>query len=94
MEYTLAFSNVKTVAVFRSRPRSESRISIEGLAASSARIPDSYTVVSRAPRREDVTNGMAYIIEVADQFCIFVQNLLLQRAELGLILVGIAPRVG
>jgi len=41
MEYTLAFSNVKTVAVFRSRPRNESRISIEGLAASSARIPDS-----------------------------------------------------
>jgi hypothetical protein len=46
MEYTLAFSNVNTVAVFRSRPRNESRISIDGLAASSASIPESYTAVS------------------------------------------------
>lgn len=42
MEYTLAFRSVKTVAVLRSRPRNESRISTEGFAASSARIPESY----------------------------------------------------
>jgi hypothetical protein len=46
MEYTLAFSRVKTVAVLRSRPRNESRISTEGFAASSARIPESYNDVS------------------------------------------------
>lgn len=90
MEYTLAFSNVKTVAVFRSRPRNESRISIEGLAASSARIPESCLLVSRSYRGEHVTNVMTYIVEVADQFCVFVQNLLLKRAELGLVLVRIA----
>lgn len=58
MEYTLAFSNVNTVAVFRSRPRNESRISMEGLAASSARIPESYFVVSEGLRLEDVTNDV------------------------------------
>jgi hypothetical protein len=31
-----------------------------------------------------------YIVEVADQFCILVKDLLLQRAELGLVLVCIA----
>jgi hypothetical protein len=46
MEYTLAFSRVKTVAVLRSRPRNESKISTEGFAASSARIPESYNKVS------------------------------------------------
>jgi hypothetical protein len=44
MEYTLAFSRVKTVAVLRSRPRNESRISTDGFAASSARIPESYSL--------------------------------------------------
>jgi hypothetical protein len=44
MEYTLAFSRVKTVAVLRSRPRKESRISTDGFAASSARMPESYSV--------------------------------------------------
>jgi hypothetical protein len=48
MEYTLAFSSVNTVAVFLSRPRKESRISIDGFAASSARITESYVVVSKA----------------------------------------------
>lgn len=41
MLYTLAFSSVNTVVVFRSRPLSASRISAEGFEASSARIPDS-----------------------------------------------------
>lgn len=44
IEYTLALSRVKTVAVLRSRPRRESRISTEGLAASSARMFDSCAI--------------------------------------------------
>lgn len=46
MEYTLAFKSVNTVAVFRSRPRRESKISTEGFAASSASIFESWVVVS------------------------------------------------
>jgi hypothetical protein len=57
MEYTLAFSSVNTVAVFLSRPRRESRISIEGFAASSARMPESYVVVSNAFDKA----GLSYI---------------------------------
>jgi len=63
---------------------------MEGLAASSARIPESCSVVSRTCQGENESNVITYIVEVADQFCVFVQNLLLQRAELRLILVRIA----
>ena len=60
---------------------------MEGFAASSAKIPESCPLVSEASRSEDKTCGMTYIVKVADQFRVFVQNLLLERAELGLALV-------
>jgi hypothetical protein len=41
IEYTLAFSNVKTVAVFLSNPLNASRISTEGFAERSAKIAES-----------------------------------------------------
>jgi hypothetical protein len=73
MEYTLAFRRVKTVAVLRSRPRNESRISTEGFAASSANIPESYDKMSAfffltSARRYRVM----YVVEIANQFGVFV----------------------
>lgn len=51
MEYTLAFKSVNTVAVFRSRPRKESKISTEGFAASSASMLESCKSLSIFPNR-------------------------------------------
>ena len=51
MLYTLALSSVNTVVVFLSRPRNASRISFDGLVASSAKIPESCRAVSRLSER-------------------------------------------
>jgi len=64
------------VAVLRSRPRSESRISTEGFAASSARMLESWSWgVSKFCWRwycRKLVERVMYVVEVADEFGVFV----------------------
>ena len=76
--YTLAFNSVKTVAVFLSSPRSASKISMEGFAASSARTVESYIaeghIVSLGINRLEAEEEIAHIVKVSSECGIFIQH--------------------